>query len=71
MLYNVYFCCILEKNTNKKHISGAPFLLPVAHPIHGAPKWGAPQIYIMSGAPHLGAPQIGHITVAHEAVRHW
>jgi hypothetical protein len=43
-MYIVYFCSILEKNTNKKHISGAPFLLPVAHPIRGAPKLGASQI---------------------------
>jgi hypothetical protein len=40
----MYFCCIFEKNTNGKHISGAPFLMLVAHPIRGAPKWGAPQI---------------------------
>jgi hypothetical protein len=27
-----------RKNTNRKHISGAPFLMSVAHPIRGAPK---------------------------------
>jgi hypothetical protein len=32
----VYFYCILEKNTNRKHITGAPFLMPVVHPIRGA-----------------------------------
>jgi hypothetical protein len=50
LLYTVYFCCILEKNTNGKHISGAPFLISVAHPICGAPKWGAPQILCVAHA---------------------
>jgi hypothetical protein len=48
VLYTVYFWCILEKNTNRKHISGAPFLLPVAHPIRGA--WSrAPLVINTSG----------------------
>jgi hypothetical protein len=81
LLYTVYFCCILEKNTNGKHISGAPFLMSVAHPIRGAPKWGAPQILCVAhalgcvtGTTHIRgvngrAPQIkftrGLICVAH------
>jgi hypothetical protein len=50
LLYIVYFCYILEKNTNGKHISGAPFLISVAHPIRGAPKLGAPQILCVARA---------------------
>jgi hypothetical protein len=44
----MYFYYILKKNTNRKYISGAPFLMPVAHPIRGAPKLGAPQILCMA-----------------------
>jgi hypothetical protein len=50
LLCTVYFCYILEKNTNIKHISGAPFLISVEHPIRGAPKWGAPQILCVAHA---------------------
>jgi hypothetical protein len=42
----VYYVFLLysKKNTNRNLISGAPFLMSVAHPIRGAPKWGEPQI---------------------------
>jgi hypothetical protein len=64
LLYTMYFCCIFEKNTNGKHISGAPFLMSVAHPIRGASKWGAPQILCVA---HLSgcATGITHIRGAH------
>jgi hypothetical protein len=54
LLYTIYFCdvyCVFllysQKNTNRKHTSGAPI---------------GCAIDIMRGAPLLGAPRIGHLT---------
>jgi hypothetical protein len=52
-IFSVVYCAFLlysRKNTNKKHISGAPFLMSMAHPIRSAPKWGALQIICVAHA---------------------